>query len=164
MRQIHRKVTIELYQSVAGLIISYEYVRGRNAKCFLSFPFLSFSLVRVLQPRRSAPQERDNVTAARDCGRVTAIIYSRLATRLRSLAIILYIHLFTITRVHVCNCIPLNTIRMPIRPNAGVRALTQADNTLNLLQLRPWNNLCASTIWTVVGIVANRTSPLVGSI
>jgi len=46
------------------------------------------------------------VTATCDCGRVTAIVYSRLATRLRSLAIILPIHLFTITRVHVCNRIP----------------------------------------------------------
>ena len=33
------------------------------------------------------------VTAARDPGRVTAILYSRLATSLRSLAIILPIHL-----------------------------------------------------------------------
>jgi hypothetical protein len=64
------------------------------------------------------------VTATRDCGRVTAILYSRLATRLRSLAIILPIHLFTITLVHVCNRIPLITIRTPTGPNAGVRALT----------------------------------------
>ena len=46
-----------------------------------------------MQPRRSALKEGDNVTATRDCGRVTAILYSRLATRLRSLAIILPIHL-----------------------------------------------------------------------
>jgi len=64
------------------------------------------------------------VTATRDCGRVTAILYSQLATRLRSLAIILPIHLFTITRVHVCNSIPIITIRMPTWPDAGVRALT----------------------------------------
>ena len=92
-----------------------------------SFTFLSFSLVQFLQPRRSAPKEGDNVTAARDQGRVTAILYSRHATRLRSLAIILPIHLFTITRVHVCNCIPIITIRMPTRPNAGVRALTSGS-------------------------------------
>ena len=64
------------------------------------------------------------VTATRDCGWVTAILYSRLAMRLRSLVIILPIHLFTITRVHVCNRIPPITILMPIRPNAGVRTLT----------------------------------------
>jgi len=46
-----------------------------------------------MQPRRSAPKERDNVTAARDPGRVMAILYSRLAASLRSLAIILPIHL-----------------------------------------------------------------------
>ena len=32
------------------------------------------------------------VTATRDCGRVTAILYSQLAMRLRSLVIILPIH------------------------------------------------------------------------
>jgi len=63
--------------------------------------------------------------ATRDCGQMTAILYSRLATRLRSLAIILPIHLFTITRIHVCNSIPLITIHMPIRPFAGVSALIQ---------------------------------------
>jgi hypothetical protein len=65
------------------------------------------------------------VMATRDGGRVTAILYSRLATRLRSLAIILPIHLFTITRVHICNRIPIITIRMPMKPNSGVRALTR---------------------------------------
>jgi len=56
--------------------------------------------------------------------RVTAILYSQHATRLRSLAIILPIHLFTITRVHVCNRIPIITIRMPTRSDSRVRALT----------------------------------------
>jgi hypothetical protein len=125
VRRIRRMVAIELYHSVAGLMISYEYVRSRNEQCFLPFPFL-FSYT-VMQPRRSAPKEGDNVTATCDCGRVTAILYSRLATRLRSLAIILPIHLFTITRVHVCNRIPINTIRMPMKPNAGVRALTMVQ-------------------------------------
>jgi len=46
---------------------------------------------------RSGLQFNTAVTATRDCGRVTALLYSRLATRLRSLAIILPIHLFTIT-------------------------------------------------------------------
>jgi hypothetical protein len=77
-----------------------------------------------MQPRRSAPKEMDNVTATCHSGRVTAILYSLLATRLRSLAIILHIHLFTITRVHVCNRIPIITIRMPMKPNTGVSALT----------------------------------------
>jgi len=104
VHRICQKVAIELYQSVAGLMFSYQYVCGRNAQCFLPFPFL-FSCT-VMQPRRSIPKEGDNVTATRDCCRVTAIPYSRLATRLRSLAIILPIHLFTITRVHVCNRIP----------------------------------------------------------
>jgi len=85
-----------------------------------------------MQPGRSAPKERDNVTATRDCSRVTAILYSWLATRLRSLAIILPIHLFTITRVHVCNRIPIISIRMPIRPSAGVRALTPPYRTTPL--------------------------------
>ena len=40
VRGIRRKVAIELYQSVAGLMISYEYVRDRNVQCFLPFPFL----------------------------------------------------------------------------------------------------------------------------
>jgi hypothetical protein len=35
------------------------------------------------------PKEGDNVTASRDPGRVTAILYSQLATSLTSLAIIL---------------------------------------------------------------------------
>ena len=60
-------------------------------------PFLSFSLVRFMQPRRSAPKDGDNVMATRDCGRVTAILYSQLATRLRSLAIILPIHLYLLS-------------------------------------------------------------------
>jgi len=103
---------------------TYDFVRVRTQHECIILSCLSFALVRFMQPRRSAPQEGDNVTVTHDCGRVTAILYSRLATRRRSLEIILPIHLFTITRVHVCNRIPLITIRMPTRPNAGVRALT----------------------------------------
>jgi len=33
-----------------------------------SFSFLSFSVERFMQPRRSAPKEGDNVTAASDPG------------------------------------------------------------------------------------------------
>ena len=36
--------------------------------CIASFSFLSLSFVRFRQPRRSAPQEGDNVTTARDLG------------------------------------------------------------------------------------------------
>jgi len=65
-----------------------------------------------------------DATATRDCGRVPAILYSRLATRLRTLAIILPIHQLTITRVHVSNRIHIFTKPMPTRPNTGVGALT----------------------------------------
>jgi hypothetical protein len=64
------------------------------------------------------------VTATRVCGRAPAIIYNRLSTTLRSVAIILPIHLGTITQVYVCKCIPLITIPMPIRPKASIRTLT----------------------------------------
>jgi hypothetical protein len=51
-----------------------------------------------MQPRRSAPKEGDNVTAALDLGRVMAILYSWLATSLRSLAIMfpIYVHLLSL--------------------------------------------------------------------
>jgi len=123
VRRIHRKVTIELYRSVVGLMGSYNCVR-RMIVFILCFPFHSLSLIQFMQPRRSAPKERNNVKAARDPGRVTAILYSRLAMSLRSLAMILHKHLFTITRVHVRNHIPSITICFPTRPKAGVRALT----------------------------------------
>jgi hypothetical protein len=74
--------------------------------------------------RRSAPKEGDNVTAARDPGRVMAILYSRLATSLRSLAIILPIHLHLLSLPSTFATVSLITIRMPMRPNEGVRALT----------------------------------------
>jgi len=44
VRWIRRKVAIELYQSVAGLMILYEYVRSMNVYCFPSFPFLLYGL------------------------------------------------------------------------------------------------------------------------
>jgi hypothetical protein len=51
-----------------------------------------------MQSRSSAPKEGDNVTAARDRGLVTAVLYSRLATSLGSLAILLpiYQHLLSL--------------------------------------------------------------------
>jgi len=50
---------------------TYDFVRVRTRQeCImlpsLSFPFLS--LVRFMQPRRSAPKEGDNVMATRDPG------------------------------------------------------------------------------------------------
>ena len=47
---------------------TFEFVRVRTRHdwLMLSFPFLS--LVRYMQPRRSAPREGDTVTAARDLG------------------------------------------------------------------------------------------------
>jgi len=86
----------ERYRSVAGLLSLYEYVRGMIVQCF---PFLSFSLIRFMQPRRSAPKEGDNVTAARNPGWVTAVLYSQLATSLRSQAITLPIHLHLLSLV-----------------------------------------------------------------
>ena len=71
---------------------SYEFVRVRTRNDCISLPSVLFSLVRFIQLRRSAPKEGDNVTAARDPGRVMAMQYSRLATSLTSLAIILPIH------------------------------------------------------------------------
>jgi len=70
MRQIRRVVAAELYRSVVGLIGLYDCV-PRIIVSFLvsfSFAFLSFSLVRYMDPRRSAPKEGDNVTAAPDPG------------------------------------------------------------------------------------------------
>jgi len=61
VRRIRRKVAIELYRSVVGLMSSYDCVH-RMIVSFL-FPFHSFLLYWLLQPRRSAPKERDNVTA-----------------------------------------------------------------------------------------------------
>jgi len=54
---------------------------------------LSISLVWFIQPRRSAHKEKDSIAAAHDLGQVTALLYSRLTTSLRSLAIIIHIHL-----------------------------------------------------------------------
>ena len=50
---------------------TFEFVRVRTRHDWLMLPFLSFlsfSLGRFMQPRRSAPKEGDNVTAARDPG------------------------------------------------------------------------------------------------
>jgi len=57
-------------------------------------------------------------------GRVTAILYCQLATRLRALAIILPIHLFYYHSSPRLQPYTIITVRMPITLNAGVRALT----------------------------------------
>jgi len=64
------------------------------------------------------------VTAACDAGRVMAIRYSRLATSLRSLAIILPIYLHITSLASRFATLSLITICMPMRPNTGVCALT----------------------------------------
>jgi hypothetical protein len=45
---------------------TFQLVRVRTRHDCYCFPFLFFSLIRFMQPRRSAPKEGDNVTAARD--------------------------------------------------------------------------------------------------
>jgi len=58
-------------------------------------------------------------------GRVMAILSSRLAMRLRSPAIIIpYTFTYTITRVHVCNCIHPIIVYIGTQPDSSVRALT----------------------------------------
>jgi len=69
----------------------FVHLRTLNGCLIVSFPFLL--LYGFMQPRGSAPQERDNVTALLHVtcpgpGN-TSFIYSRLATSLRSLAKIL---------------------------------------------------------------------------
>jgi len=64
MSQIHRKATVRC-QSVAGPLWLYEYVRGTIDHCFLSFPFLLYS---VCSPGGLRLKEGDTVTAARDLG------------------------------------------------------------------------------------------------
>jgi hypothetical protein len=88
------------YRTVPNGRGTFEFVRVRTRHdcLMLSFPFLS--LIRLMQPRRSGPTEGDYVTVARDPGRVTAILYSRLATSLRSLAIILPIYIYTYYQSH----------------------------------------------------------------
>jgi len=64
MRQICRKVVIELYRSAVGLVGSYDCVR-RMIVSFL-VPFLLLLLYWLWQTRKSAHKEGDNVTVTRD--------------------------------------------------------------------------------------------------
>ena len=89
--RIHRRAIVQSW-SVAGLFTLYEYVRGMVVEWF---PLLSLSLIRFMQPGRSAPEEVDNAMAALDPSWVMAILSSQPATSLRSLVIILPIYIYT---------------------------------------------------------------------
>jgi len=108
---------------------TYDFVWTHTQHECIMLCVLSFSLVRFMQPRKSSPNEADNVTVTRDCAHVTAILYSRLATRVRSLAMIIPIQLFTITWVHNCNRIPIINVHMNTLWNAAICALTVCPNT-----------------------------------
>jgi len=61
VRRIRRKVAIELYRLVVGLMSSYDCVHRMIVSFLFLYPY--FLLYWLWQPRRSAPKERDNVTA-----------------------------------------------------------------------------------------------------
>jgi len=109
------------------------WVRTRHDCIILSSLF--FSVVRFMQPRWSAPTEGDNVTAARDAGWVLAILHSRLATSVRSLAIFLPIYLHLTSLASTFATVSPITIRTPMRPNTGVRALTAWTKKSHLVDL-----------------------------
>jgi len=98
---------------------TYGFVRlcmwnGYLIPSFHFFPFLL--LYGIMQPRRSAPKEGDNVTAPHvTCpGPGNARWYSWLATSLRSLAIILSIHLHLQSLESTCATIIHSiTVRKP---------------------------------------------------
>ena len=114
----------EWYQSVTALFSLYEYVRGMIVQCF---PFLSISLVWLMQPRRSAPREGDTVMAAHEPGpgNTHSIHLARHDPWISSNNLT-YTSTSTITRIHVCNRIPRITICILMRPNAVIRALTRS--------------------------------------
>ena len=64
MRQIRRKVAIELYRSLVGLMDSYDCVPRGIVSFIVHFP--SVLLYCLWQPRRTAPKVGDNVTGTRD--------------------------------------------------------------------------------------------------
>jgi len=61
VRHIRRKVVIELYRSLVRLMGSYDRVHRMIVSFLFLFP--SILIYWLWQPRRSAPEERDNVTA-----------------------------------------------------------------------------------------------------
>jgi len=136
----HRQVEVEFPRSPDPLNgrhwasptgnMTYDFVWVRPQRECIMLSILSFSLVRFMHPRRSAPKERDHIMATRNCGRVMAILYGRLATRLRSVAIILPIHPYTITSVHVCNRIPRTTICTCTRPTTRMLPYNRIPSTI----------------------------------
>ena len=66
VRWIRRKVTIELYWSVVGLMGLYYCVCWTVVWLLTFIPFHSFLLYWLWHPRRSSPNEEDNITATRD--------------------------------------------------------------------------------------------------
>jgi len=64
--QIRRRVAIELYRSVVGLMGLYDCVRSTVVWLPPYIPFHSFLLYWLWQPWRSAPKEGDNETVTRD--------------------------------------------------------------------------------------------------
>ena len=96
VRRMHREVTLtrEMGDGTCGFVRLCTW-----DNCSIT-PFHSLLLYWLLQPRRSAPKEGDTLTGAGDPGRVTAIVYSGLATSLRSLPMILPIYIHPYYRSH----------------------------------------------------------------
>jgi len=96
VRRIHRKVTLRGTDRLWDLWIHMIAYVERLFDCFLSISFLSYSCTGLCSPGglhlKRAIMEWHGCTR-RVQGRVTPDSYSRLATSLRSLAIILSIHL-----------------------------------------------------------------------
>jgi len=121
VRWIGRKVAIELYRLVVGLMGSYDCVR-RAVVCLLPFiPFPSFLLYWRWQPRRSAPKEGDNVTATRDLRQGKCQCIYITVTALRSVSNILPLYsTYILTRSRVQRY--YHIIRL--RSSVGVHAST----------------------------------------
>jgi hypothetical protein len=80
--------------------LTKHYAKVTPTTGMLLIPGHNLDPFRKLQSFRKWDKGRGIVTAARDPGRVTAILYSRLATSLRSLAIILPIYIYTYYHSH----------------------------------------------------------------
>jgi len=73
------------------------WVSTRTYAAWLFKSFLSICLVQFMQPRRSAHEERDNVTVEGNRGQEMAMLYSLTVTSLRSLVIVLHVHLHVLS-------------------------------------------------------------------
>ena len=111
----HTQIEDDWGHDVAGLVLGYDQniviniisIKLHNGLLYYCQPFHCPKSVERLGldckgeynnvNQGIMPESHNIVTATRDCGRVTAILYSRLATRLRSLAIILPIHLYLLS-------------------------------------------------------------------